>query len=99
MSREPLWKAAKFGGGEIEVWFIGSPVGKARLRTKLTAAGFVRRDANTFTVGVVLSTIPSVKEYVQQIVNGMPGVTVWCRYIPVDIITMTNQMMVKREEG
>lgn len=91
--RDPLWKAAKFGGGEIEVWFIGDPHGKAVLRAKLKIAGFARRDMNTFTVGVVLSTIASVEEYVKQVVNFVRGVTVWYRYIPVDILTMTHQVV------
>ena len=90
--REPFWKAAKYGAGEIEFWFIGSPRGKTRLRGKLTSAGFARRDNNTFTAGVVLSTIQSVEEYVKQIANGIPEVTVWYRYIPVDIVTMTHQI-------
>jgi hypothetical protein len=94
--REALWKSAKFGGGEIEVWFVGDPRGKAQLRVKLKVAGFVRRDTNTFTVGVVLSTVQAVKEYVTQAVRRTRGVTVWYRYIPVDILTMT-QVVTKQE--
>jgi len=90
--RDPLWKAAKFGGGELEVWFVGSPAGKARLRAKLSSAGFARRDNNTFTIGVVISTIASVEEYVKKVMNGISSVTVWYRYIPVDILTLTHQI-------
>jgi len=91
-NREPFWKAAKYGTGEVEVWFVGDPRGKTRLRAKLTIAGFGRRDTNTFTAGVVMSTIESVEEYVRQIAHGTPGVTVWYRYIPVDLLTLTHQI-------
>jgi len=90
---EPLWKATNYGAGEIEVWFIGSPGGKARLRNKLSRAGFARRDVNTYTAQTVLSTVESVLNYIQQVVNGVAGVTVWYRFIPVDITTLTHQVM------